>query len=58
MGIAELVVGVGAGYATTGLALLGPVAGVGATAVVMTGWHVRQIVRDVVNAPGSASWTP
>jgi len=46
MGIAELVVGVGAGYATTGLALLGPVAGAGATAVVMTGWHVRQIVRE------------
>lgn len=46
MGVAELVVGAGAGYATTGLALLGPVAGAGVTAVVMTGWHARRIVRE------------
>jgi hypothetical protein len=46
MGVAELLVGAGAGYATTGLALLGPVAGAGASAVVMTGWHVRRIVRE------------
>ena len=46
MGVAELVVGAGAGYATTGLALLGPVAGAGMTAIVMTGWHVRRIVRE------------
>jgi hypothetical protein len=46
MGIAELVVGAGAGYATTGLSLLGPVAGAGASAVLMTGWHVRRIVRE------------
>lgn len=46
MGVAELLVGAGAGYATTGLSLLGPLAGAGATAVVMTGWHVRRIVRE------------
>ena len=46
MGVAELVAGAGAGYATTGLALLGPVADAGITATVMTGWHVRRIVRE------------
>jgi hypothetical protein len=46
MGAAELLVGAGAGYATTGLALLGPVVGAGVTAAVMTGWHVRRIVRE------------
>jgi hypothetical protein len=45
MGIAELLVGAGAGYATTGLALLGPAAGAGITAALMTGWHVRRAVR-------------
>lgn len=45
MGVAELFVGAGAGYATTGLALLGPVAGAGVTAALMTGWHVRRVVR-------------
>jgi hypothetical protein len=46
MGVDELLVGAGAGYATTGLSLLGPLAGADATAVVMTGWHVRRIVRE------------
>jgi hypothetical protein len=46
MGVAELVVGAGAGYATTALSLLGPLPGAGATAVVMTGWHVRRVVRE------------
>ena len=46
MGVAELLVGAGAGYATTGLSLLGPLAGAGASAVVMTGWHVRRVVRE------------
>jgi hypothetical protein len=44
--VAELVVGAGAGYATTGLALLGPVAGAGITATFMAGLHVRRVVRD------------
>jgi hypothetical protein len=42
----ELLVGSGSGYAVTGLALLGPLVGAGAAAAVMTGWHVRRIVRD------------
>jgi hypothetical protein len=46
MGVAELLVGAGGGYATTGLSLLGPLAGAGASALVMTGWHVRRIVRE------------
>ena len=46
MGVAELVVGAGAGYATTGLALLGPLAGAGVAATLQTGWHVRRIVRE------------
>lgn len=45
MGVAELLVGAGAGYATTGLALLGPAVGAGVTAALMTGWHVRRVVR-------------
>lgn len=44
--VMELTVGSGAGYAMTGLALLGPLAGAGITAAVMTGWHVRRIVRE------------
>ena len=46
LALAELIVGAGAGYATTGLALLGPVAGAGITATVMTGLHVRRIVHE------------
>jgi hypothetical protein len=46
MGVAELLVGAGAGYATTGLTLLGPLAGAGVAAIVMTGWHVRRVVRE------------
>jgi hypothetical protein len=46
MGAAELLVGAGAGYATIGLALLGPAAGAGVTAAVMTGWHVKRVVRE------------
>jgi hypothetical protein len=46
MGIAELLVGAGAVYDTTGLALLGPLAGAGMTTTVMTGWHVRRIIRE------------
>jgi hypothetical protein len=48
MALAELVVGAGSGY-ITGLTLLGPLvgplAGAGATAAVMTGLHARRIVR-------------
>jgi hypothetical protein len=46
MGVAELIVGAGAGYATTGLSVLGPLTGAGASAVVMTGWHVRRIANE------------
>jgi hypothetical protein len=46
MGAAELLVGAAAGYSTTGLSVLGPLSGAGASAVVMTGWHVRRIVRE------------
>jgi hypothetical protein len=42
----ELLVGSAAGYALTGLALLGPLAGAGATAAIMTGWHVHRIIRE------------
>lgn len=45
MGVAELLVGAGAGYATTGLALLGPLAGAGASAAAMTGWHISRTIR-------------
>jgi hypothetical protein len=46
LALTELVVGAGAGYAMTGLTLLGPLAGSGITATFMTGLHVRKIVRE------------
>ncbi len=46
MGVAELVVGAGAGYATLGLAQLGPLAGASVATAVMTGLHVRHALRE------------
>jgi hypothetical protein len=46
MGVAELLIGAGAGYATMGLSVLGPLSGAGTSAVLMTGWHVRRVVKE------------
>jgi hypothetical protein len=44
--VVELFVGASAGTALLGLSALGPLAGAGVTATVMTGWHARRIVRE------------
>jgi hypothetical protein len=45
-GIAELVVGAGAGYATVGLSLLGPMTAAGISAAFMTGLHVKRFFHE------------
>lgn len=44
--VAELAVGAGAGYATTGLAVLGPITGAAMAAGVMGTWHARTLIRE------------
>lgn len=44
--VAELAVGAGAGYLTTGLAVLGPIAGAAIAAGVMGTWHARGLIRE------------
>lgn len=44
--VAELAVGAGAGYATTGLAVLGPIAGAAMAAGAMGTWHARSLIRE------------
>lgn len=44
--VAELAVGAGAGYATTGLAVVGPIAGAAIAAGVMGTWHARSLIRE------------
>lgn len=46
MGVAELLVGASAGYATTGLSVLGPLTGAGASAVVTTVYHAGRNLRE------------
>jgi hypothetical protein len=44
--VAELAVGAATGYATTGLAVLGPIAGAAMTAGVIGSWHARSLIRE------------
>ncbi|HEY3546060.1 MAG TPA: hypothetical protein VGK17_08195 [Propionicimonas sp.] len=46
MAVAEFVIGAGAGYATTGLALLGPLAGAVVSTVLVTGWHAPRLLHE------------